>query len=306
MAEFALLCPGQGSQSPEMFDFALGHSRGREVIEAFEATLGLGLVARARANERLFDNTFAQPALVAVALANWAVLAPDLPSPLLFAGYSVGEVSAWGCAGAWDAAWCARVAAERARLMDADSPADCGMLAVRGLRHEELVVLASSLHVAIINDPHHLVLAGKLADIELADGSLTAHGATTRRLDVRVPSHTPLLAGACRALGQFLQSVPMRDVPVPVLRGIDGLALRHGAQGKLALEQAVSHTIRWDLCQRTIAESGVRVLLELGPGRSLTKISADQETESLIVGRSIADFRSADGIARWLERQLEQ
>lgn len=301
--DFAILCVGQGSQSPGMFDLALAHPRGREVIEASCDAVGLDLVARARSGDNLFDNAFAQPALVTASLATWAVLEPHLSTPHLFAGYSVGELAAWGCAGAWTAAACATIATMRARVMGDETPAGCGMLAVRGLRHGEVASLAGDLYQAIVNGVDHVVLAGDGASLATAADRLVACGATVRRLDVRVPSHTPILRSASDRFRDALAASPPRDVAVPVLRGIDGQPSRRGADAAAALAQAISQTIRWDRCEERMAESGANVLLELGPGNALTRIAS--ESNHPFVARSVSDFRSLDGVVAWLLRQLE-
>ncbi|ABM93750.1 acyl-carrier-protein S-malonyltransferase-like protein [Methylibium petroleiphilum PM1] len=124
MRDYAIVCPGQGTQSPDMFDLVAAHPRGLAVLQDFGAALGRDLVAEAQAGTGLHANAWAQPALVALARASWEILAPELPAaPAAFAGYSVGEVSAWSCAGAWDVAGSARLAATRAALMDAARPA---------------------------------------------------------------------------------------------------------------------------------------------------------------------------------------
>ena len=54
----------------------------------------------------------------AQALAAWAVLKPEIHARLVVAGYSVGEVAAWGVAGALDPAAVFDVVVKRAALMD--------------------------------------------------------------------------------------------------------------------------------------------------------------------------------------------
>ncbi len=303
MTGFAILCPGQGSQTSTMFDLVVAEPAGRAVVAAFDDALGIDVVTRAHADDDLFANAYAQPAFVASAIATWAVLAPRLPEPALFAGYSVGEVSAWSCAGAWTVANAARVTAARAAAMDARSPPRCGMLAVRGLPRDDIATLAPGLDVAIVNDHDHVVLAGPDAAIDAAMPALAAHGAWTRRLDVRVPSHTRFLADAATDLRATLAELPPRDVDVPVLRGVDGVPCRRGGDAAEALPRAVHATIRWDDCMRTLAESGVRVALELGPGRALAGLCAVGCPD--VVVRSVADFRTFDGIERWVLRSLE-
>ena len=306
MRDFAILCPGQGTQSPEMFDFAAADPAGREVIAEFSDALGIDLLSLAQSGVGLFDNRFAQPAMVAVARAVWATLEPRVPAPALFAGYSVGEVSAWSCAGAWDSRGSAIVAQTRARLMDAATPPDCGMLAVLGMPFDAVKGVAEAhadLYIAIVNDLDHVVLAGLNASLDAADAQLKARGAKTRRLDVKVPSHTPMLASVARELEAFLQSSTQATATATVLRGIDGRRCHRSDDCAPALSRAVAEPIRWVDCMREIVESGVNVVLELGPGRSLAKLCSDAYPD--LVARSVADFRSPDGVAAWLERHLQ-
>jgi [acyl-carrier-protein] S-malonyltransferase len=48
------------------------------------------------------------------------------------------------------------------------------------------------------------------------------------------------------------------------------------------------------------AEAGITVALELGPGAALSRMLRKRHPD--IAARSVADFRTLDGIRRWLER----
>ena len=52
----------------------------------------------------------------------------------------------------------------------------------------------------------------------------------------------------------------------------------------------------------TIVERGIRVVLEIGPGAALAKMLQVRHPE--ITVRSVAQFRSMQGVATWLARQL--
>ncbi|MBA3595966.1 MAG: acyltransferase domain-containing protein [Methylibium sp.] len=303
MQDYAILCPGQGSQSPDMFELVAADPRGREVLEEASDTLAYDVLAKARSGDGLFDNAFAQPAMVALARATWALLEPQIPTPALFAGYSVGEVSAWSCAGAWDVRLSVAVAVARARIMDAHSPPNYGMLAARGLPLERLLAHATGLHLAIVNDVDHAVLAGADAALGAAEATLASHGAWTRRLGVHVPSHTPVLKTAASKFGAFLATTPSQPVSAPVLRGVDGRRCLQSSEAPQALQRAVCEPIRWDDCMREIVESGVRVVLDLGPGRALANLCSQAHPQ--LTARSVADFRSARGVVDWLHRQVE-
>jgi [acyl-carrier-protein] S-malonyltransferase len=51
----------------------------------------------------------------------------------------------------------------------------------------------------------------------------------------------------------------------------------------------------------TLVESGITVALELGPGATLARML--QARHPQIACRSVADFRSLQGIQSWLARQ---
>ena len=79
-------------------------------------------------------------------------------------------------------------------------------------------------------------------------------------------------------------------------------AARAGVDGADALARAIARTIRWDRCQQQLVESGVGIVLELGPGHALARMAAESMPD--VAARSVSDFRSLDGVAQWLTRQL--
>ncbi len=57
----------------------------------------------AKANqETLFSNHSGQILCCTQALASWALVRSALPAHVVIAGYSVGELAAWGCAGIFE------------------------------------------------------------------------------------------------------------------------------------------------------------------------------------------------------------
>ncbi len=69
------------------------------------------------------------------------------------------------------------------------------------------------------------------------------------------------------------------------------------------LARQLAQTIHWADCMDTAAEMGINVALELGPGSALSRMLS--ERHPAIACRSASDFRSIDGIIKWLERQLD-
>ena len=125
-----LLCPGQGDQTPGMFGVLADDERAEAVWKIFIRETGIDPLALTA--EAMQVNAVAQPLVCAFQLAVWAVIGGRLPPIRALAGYSVGELAAYGCAGALSPVDVIALARQRALFMDAAFP-DGAMLALRGL-----------------------------------------------------------------------------------------------------------------------------------------------------------------------------
>ncbi len=306
MSGLALLFPGQGSQEPGMLALAEGHPAGAEALRAAEAVLGAPPAAiLRRGGAEPFRNAVAQPLVVAAQLATWAALREALPAPALLLGYSVGELAAHGAAGTFAPGAAMALAARRAELMDAACPGPAGLLGLRGLPAARLEALAAATgsEVAIVNGPDHCVLGGPVPALEEAARRAAAAGATTvQRLPVAVPAHTRLLAGAVAPFARALAAAGPRAPAVPVLAGVSGEPVRSAAGAVESLSRQVAQRLEWGRCLAVAAELGCTVLLELGPGTALARMAREALPGAAV--RAVAEFRSAAGVARWVEGRL--
>ena len=303
MTALAILCSGQGRQGRGMFDLVADAPEARSVFEAAASVLGgrdPREVAATDDDAALHANATAQVLCCAGALAVWAVLQPKLDSPLVVAGYSVGEVAAWGVAGALQPAAVFDVVARRAALMDEATDAPSGLLAVRGLSPAALDALCreADVHVAIRNAPDRVVVGGRRDALDRAGKAAEAQGASVTAIPVGVPSHTPLLRGASEKFGAFLCDLgDVRTPDVRLLSGIDGAAVFDVRDGLDKLGQQVARTVDWAACMDACRAAGATRALELGPGNALARMMGDVIGER--DSRSVADFRSLDGVLRW-------
>ena len=134
-----ILCPGQGAQHPDMLSMLGGEPAAEAVLAAAQAVLGRDLQQLvSQGGDEIHRNVVAQPLLCASQLATWSALRDRLPTPRVFAGYSVGELAAYACAGALDAREVVDLARRRAEAMDRACPEPSGLLAVRGITRERL------------------------------------------------------------------------------------------------------------------------------------------------------------------------
>jgi len=159
---FAIVCSGQGNLSADTLAFSKLQQEGVEVVEIFSSIFSSNLYAEIGELSHHGLNSLSQPLAVASAIANWCNLKEDLPIPMMFAGYSVGEVSAWGCATSLSIEQIAQIAYKRSSLMNQYAPPNSGMLAVRGIDLAKLNQLLNGglIYVSIINEDTHFVVGG--------------------------------------------------------------------------------------------------------------------------------------------------
>ncbi|MGF6275406.1 [acyl-carrier-protein] S-malonyltransferase [Massilia sp. UYP11] len=304
----AILCPGQGAQHAGMFDLARLDPGASGLLDAWFADPQLAPLLRASLDgEQRFANRVAQPSIVAATLATWTALRARLPEPALVAGYSIGELSAYGVAGALEPGAAVKLAGERARLMDAclEGGAAQAMVALSGMPDGSVASLLArfGFHAAIVTGEDALVAGGPAAQGEaLARAALAAGGRATL-LPVAVASHTPLLQAAVAPFAALLERQRWAAPSFPVLSGISAAPVGDAQQAMRDLPRQIAEPILWQDCMDACREAGVTVALELGPGAALARML--QARHPQIACRSVSEFRSLDGVHSWLHRELD-
>ena len=300
-----LLCPGQGDQSSGMFDILAGDAQAQTILDIFTREMGDGPTRVAE--DMLHVNVIAQPLVCALQLATWAALrGKDLPEPRAIAGYSVGELAAYGCAGALAPGEVIQLAKRRAQEMDAATPGEGGLMAVRGLLLPTMRMLCEKfgVEIAIVNDFDRLVIGGPRAALAHCAEAATAAGAKVTPLNIAIPSHTSLMRPAVANFRAALEAAHWRAPWTPVMAGTSGAPVYGKAEAINVLARQVAETVNWAGCLDGLVEMGCTVLLELGPGAGLSRMARDRAPT--IPARSVADFHSLDGVATWVGRQLQE
>ena len=299
-----ILCPGQGAQHGAMFDMARTDPGACRLLDEWFADSALAATLDDAAR---FSNRVAQPSIVAATLATWAALGPSMPAPALVAGYSIGELSAYGVAGALDPVDAVKLALQRARLMDAclAEGAPQAMVALSGLPRVEVDALLArtGFHPAIVTGDDSLVAGGPSAQQETLAQAALATGGKPTILPVAVASHTPLMQGAVAPFAALLREARWRMPAFPVLSGISAEPVHDAAKAIEHLPRQIAEPILWRECMDALAEAGATVALELGPGAALSRMLQARHPE--IACRSVSEFRSLDGVRSWLDRNMD-
>ncbi|MEI9951279.1 MAG: acyltransferase domain-containing protein [Pseudomonadota bacterium] len=306
----AVLCSGQGYQGAGMFDLLADVPQATPVFKAAQVALNgrdaRQFVREASADE-LHSDRVGQILCCTQALAAWAVLGALAPRPLVVAGYSAGELAAWGVAGLFDAEQVLSLTVQRAAAMDEATTQPSGLVAIRGLERATLdsICEAHGAYVAIVNARDQMLVGGTSVALEAVIHAAQAAGASrTTRLPVPVAGHTPLLARASEHFRQTLSQASLpAEVPsgVRLLSGIDGASVFDVAAGADKLALQIRHTVDWAACMESCRAAGVTQVIELGPGNALARFMRDLIPDADV--HALSEFHSRVGVEHWLAAQ---
>ena len=306
----AILCPGQGGQHSGMFALT-GDAPEAAGLFAHAAGLLGGKEPRelVRDGEALHRNRTGQILCTVQALAAAAALRDAMPSRIIVAGYSVGEVAAWGVGGLLGAADTLDLVASRAEVMDAATQPGDGLTFVRGLSREVIDRLCErhDAAVAIVNPGDAYVLGGRRSALHaLAAEAEAMRASRVVDLPVEVASHTKRLAAASAAFRERLRTLSPTFPPpagTRILSGVDGATVSSIEAGLDKLAAQISQTVQWASCLQSCIEAGATAFLELGPGHALSAMVASAWSD--VPTRSLEDFRSLQGARTWLARRAD-
>jgi [acyl-carrier-protein] S-malonyltransferase len=309
MSGIAILCSGQGYQGADMFDLLADAPEAGPVFKAAKSVLDgtdpRHLVRKA-SNEALHADKVGQILCCTQAMAAWSVMSAKVPRPLVVAGYSVGELAAWGVAGLLDYQRVLDLAVQRAAAMDEATTQPSGLAAIRGLKRDMLdpICRTHGAYVAIVNAADQMVVGGTSEALAAVIRDAQGHGAErTTILPVAVPAHTPLLAAASDRFRQALAKARLpAEVPVNVrlLSGIDGATVFDVRAGADKLTRQIQQTVDWAACMQSCHAAGVTKIVELGPGNALARFMHELMPDGDV--HSLSEFHSLSGCEHWLQR----
>jgi [acyl-carrier-protein] S-malonyltransferase len=308
MSGIALLCSGQGYQRADMFDLLADAPEADPVFKRGRLVLGgddpRELVRRAT-NDALHTNKVGQILCCTQAIAAWAVLSAKVPRPLVVAGYSVGELAAWGVAGLLDDEDVLDLVVQRAAAMDEATTQPSGLVAIRGLKRATLdpICRIHGAYVAIVDGEEQILVGGTRRALDAVIHDAQAAGAErTTILPVAVASHTPLLASASDRFRQALTKTHLpAEVPTDVrlLSGIDGAAVFDVRAGADKLARQIQQTVDWAACMESCRADGVTKAVEFGPGNALTRFMHEFMPDADV--HSLSEFHSLPAFEHWVQ-----
>jgi [acyl-carrier-protein] S-malonyltransferase len=285
MLKFAMIFPGQGSQSVGMLaDLAAQFPIVEVTFNEASSVLGYDLwqLVQQGPTEELNKTWQTQPALLTASVAIWRVWQHKGGKlPALMAGHSLGEYSALVCAGVLDFKQAVGLVQLRGKLMQEAVPEGFGaMSAIIGLDNESIAkACEESAQGQIVspvnfNSPGQVVIAGNKEAVERAGAACKAAGAKRALpLPVSVPSHCALMKPAADKLAEALKYIEFKVPVFPVVNNVDVKAEVLPEAIRSALVRQLYNPVRWTESIEFIAAEGVELLLEVGPGKVLTGLT---------------------------------
>ncbi|ROZ72768.1 ACP S-malonyltransferase [Ramlibacter sp. WS9] len=302
MKPFAVVFPGQGSQSVGMLDAWGDHPAVVEALKEASDALGedVGKLIKDGPKEALALTTNTQPVMLVAGVAAYrAWRAEGGAAPAVVAGHSLGEYSALVASGALTLAQAAPLVRFRAQAMQDAVPVGCGaMAAILGMEAQKVIEGCAEavrtfgtnttevVEAVNFNDPAQTVIAGSKAAVEKACEILKANGAKRALLlPVSAPFHSSLMKPAAEKLKEKLAATVFAAPQIPVINNIEVKVENDPDRIRAALYEQAFGPVRWVECVQAIKARGITTLVECGPGKVLAGLCkrVDPELAGLAV-----------------------
>lgn len=275
----AIVCPGQGSQTPGFLAPWLELPSVAGQLASLSDIAGIDLIAHGTTSdeETIKDTAVAQPLIVAAGLVTAASLFDvELNSlPVILAGHSVGEITASALAGVLTEQEAMTFVRERANSMAAAAAVTpTGMSAVVGGDPAEVLaaIEAAGAAPANVNGAGQTVAAGTFEQLKALAENPPAK-ARVIPLKVAGAFHTSHMSPAVSALEKLKPQLNPVAPKVPLLSNFDGGEVTDGDAAVESLIAQVSRPVRWDLCMESMGKRGVTGVIELAPAGTLAGLA---------------------------------
>lgn len=277
----AIVCPGQGAQTPGFFTPWLELPEFKSSIEQMQAASGFDLIKHGTVSDAdtIRDTAIAQPLIVAAGIATVAALfggkTPAESGIAGVSGHSVGEITAAAIAGIFSAEQAIKFVKVRADAMaDAAAIEKTSMAAIVGGEQSaiESRLAELGLEPANYNGSGQIVAAGSAEAIAALQAEGPA-GARVIPLQVAGAFHTRYMSPAVSVLGDYANTVSVSDPNTKIWTNAGGGLIHSGSEFKDLLVKQVSSPVRWDLCMASMLEAGITAIIEVSPAGTLAGLA---------------------------------
>jgi [acyl-carrier-protein] S-malonyltransferase len=278
---FAVIFPGQGTQGAGMGSPWQGHAAWA-VVERAEEALGepLAHLLLAESADDLARTRESQLSVLLTSLVVWEAARDAVPTPVAFAGHSLGQITALIASGSLSLEDGIRLAARRAEATQAAADRHPGRMAAmigadEAQASEACGAAPDECWLANDNAPGQIVIAGTPSGIERATKAAADLG-IRRVMPLKVGGafHTPLMTEAAVALRPVLADLTFSTPAAPIVSNADARPYGESSGWPDRLERHLVSPVRWRGCMTTLVdELGATTLVEVGFGSMLAGLA---------------------------------
>jgi acyl transferase domain-containing protein len=306
----AFMFPGQGSQYVDMaaglyqsepvFRQHLDHCAELlrpHLADDLRSVIYPGTERAEWAATQLVRTELAQPALFAVEYALAQLWMSFGVQPAAMIGHSIGEYVAACLAGVLSLEDALALVAARGRLMQALPPG--GMLAVPMSEADLRPLLEGHLSIAAVNAPELSVVSGPPDAVESVGQRLAERGIEARRLHTSHAFHSSMVEPILEEFTETVRRLQLGAPSLPYISNVTGTWItQRDVEDPSYWARHLRQTVRFaDGLRDLLADPG-RLLLEVGPGRTLSALVSAQH-------QSAADHIALTTLRHPLDRQSD-
>jgi len=278
---FAVVFPGQGSQSLGMMDdLAESHPTVKDTFDEASEILSRDLwkIVTDGPEELLSQTETTQPLMLAAGVSVWRLWQAQGGSmPSAVAGHSLGEYSALVASDVIDFPATVSLVAKRSRLMQQAVPRGAGgMAAILGLAPGQVIKgCAEAAQGQIVdavnfNSPEQTVIGGHSEAVDRAMEVLSEMGAKRAiKLAMSVPSHCNLLRDVSVELAAELDSTSFQSAKIAVFHNVDASPAKSVSECRKAVAEQLYRPVKWVDTIQALESQGADTIIEFGPGKVL-------------------------------------
>ncbi|MGI2908927.1 SDR family oxidoreductase [Tolypothrix sp. VBCCA 56010] len=235
-----------------------------------------------QAAQYLLQTAITQPALFVIeyALAQLWIAWGVHPEAMI--GHSIGEYVAATVAGVFSLDDALALVAKRGKLMQ--QLPQGGMLSVQLPEQQVKPLLTKELSLAASNAPSYCVVSGSLSAVEQLQQQLQEKGVACRQLHTSHAFHSQMMEPIIQPFTQLLQLVKLNPPQIPFVSNVSGTWITATeATDPNYWARHLRQPVHFNEGIAQLVQTHERILLEIGPGRTLSTFALQHQTEKLAV-----------------------